>query len=293
MRKVTFINSKGESILLTSAVPFILYKIEGSGCPKTTNYISEAPFQDGGEDVGESIAARQLFMEIGIVASTPEEKMRLRSKMLSIFNPRLGVGILQYEYDGGIKIIHSKIDSGPEFPGGKENCSPIFQRALITLLCPNPFWLDTYESKEEIALWTGEFEFPLEIPEEGIQMGYRESNLIVNVFNKGDVECSMRIEFTALASVVNPSLFNVNTREYIKIKRTLQAGDKLLIDTDPNKTSVELIRNEVKSNVFNYIDLDSTFLKLKTGDNLFRYDAEGGIDNLEASIYYRPQYVGV
>lgn len=55
-----------------------------------------------------------------------------------------------------------------------------------------------------------------------------------------------------------------------------------------------MLRNGgVKTNVFNYIDLDSTFLQLAPGDNLLRYDAESGIENLDVAIYYRPQYVGV
>ena len=41
------------------------------------------------------------------------------------------------------------------------------------------------------------------------------------------------------------------------------------------------------------IDLDSTFLKLEVGDNLFRYDAEENINNLEVNIYYNPNYLEV
>src|SRR5665648_504005 len=43
---------------------------------------------------------------------------------------------------------------------------------------------------------------------------------------------------------------------------------------------------------YNYIDLGSTFLQLDVGDNLMRYDADTGIDNLEVSIYFTPQYLG-
>jgi hypothetical protein len=45
--------------------------------------------------------------------------------------------------------------------------------------------------------------------------------------------------------------------------------------------------------VFNYIDLQTTFLQLDIGDNLLRYDAESGLDNLEVAIYFTPKYVGV
>ena len=42
----------------------------------------------------------------------------------------------------------------------------------------------------------------------------------------------------------------------------------------------------------NYIDLESDFFQLAPGDNLLRYDAENGLDNLECAIYYTPKYVG-
>ena len=44
---------------------------------------------------------------------------------------------------------------------------------------------------------------------------------------------------------------------------------------------------------FNYIDYESTFLQLDIGDNLFRYDADEGIDNLEVNIYHTSQHLGV
>ncbi len=93
-----------------------------------------------------------------------------------------------------------------------------------------------------MALWVGDFEFPLEIPSEGIEMGHRVSNLIVNINNTGAVPCGMRIQFKALATVVNPSLFNVNTREFIKINRTLSAGDVLEVTTEFSNKRIELVK---------------------------------------------------
>ncbi len=73
-------------------------------------------------------------------------------------------------------------------------------------------------------------------------MGHRVSNLIVNINNTGAVECGMKIQFKALATVVNPSLFNVNTREFIKINRTLSAGDVLEVTTEFSNKRIELVK---------------------------------------------------
>lgn len=101
--------------------------------------------------------------------------------------------------------------------------------------------------------------------------------------------------FNVLYFVVDlyPSLFNVNTREYFKINKIMEAGEVITVTTHFQNKRVELNKNGVISNAFNWIDFTSTFLQLDPGDNLFRYDADEGIDSLEVDIYYNPQYLGV
>ena len=42
-----------------------------------------------------------------------------------------------------------------------------------------------------------------------------------------------------------------------------------------------------------YIDVDSTFMQLAIGDNMFRYDAASGVNSLEVSIFYSKEFLGV
>lgn len=289
MQKVIFTNSRGKSITLFNTRPFILVKIGGTGSPQTTILTTKANGQDGKTHHGTLFEERIIPIEGAIVGNNKEDMYRKRQELCSIFNPKIS-GKLTYVNDAGEHTIDCIVESSPAFKDPFSN----MQEFLIQLYCANPYWQDIQESKEEIALWVGDFKFPLEIPPEGILMGHRESNLIVNIFNKGDVECGMRIEFSALATVVNPSILNVYTQKYIKVKRTLVAGDKLIINTDFGNKKVEMIKsNGLINNVFNWIDLRSEFLQLDVGDNLLRYDAEQGIDNLEVSIYYKPLYIGV
>ena len=73
----------------------------------------------------------------------------------------------------------------------------------------------------------------------------------------------------------------------------MEAGEVITVNTHFQNKRVELNKNGVVSNAFNWIDLESTFLQLDQGDNLFRYDADEGIDNLEVSIYHTPMFLGV
>ncbi|MCD3217825.1 phage tail family protein [Clostridium botulinum C] len=290
MQKIIFRNSRGQEITLGNSKPFILTKIEGTGSPKSTILSSKAPGQDGKSYHGSLLEERILPINGGIVGTDIEDMYRKRQELCSIFNPKIE-GQLIYINDAGEHSINVVVESSPSFKNQVAN----IQEFLIQLYCPNPYWMDLYEEKEEIALWVGDFHFPLIMPQEtGIIMGHRISNLIVNACNRGDVECGMRIEFKALATVVNPSLYNVYTQKHLKVKRTLQAGDKLVINTSFGNKRVEMIKsNGTKINVFNYIDLASEFLQLAVGDNLLRYDAEKGLDNLEMALYYKPLYIGI
>lgn len=56
---------------------------------------------------------------------------------------------------------------------------------------------------------------------------------------------------------------------------------------------LKLIRDGVETDYFRYIDVDSTFMQLAIGDNMFRYDAASGVNSLEVSIFYSKEFLGV
>ena len=85
----------------------------------------------------------------------------------------------------------------------------------------------------------------------------------------------------------------ISTQEFIQINTTMQTGDVIEITTEYGNKGATLTRNGEKSDYFRYIDLDSTFMQLEIGDNIFRYDAEGGVNSLEVSIFYNAKYLGV
>ncbi len=289
MAILKYINNNNESIELGNAAPFLILTIDGLGSPQNEIYTQKSPYQDGVTATHSSLGSRNIVIEGKIIDNNRENRQSYRYKLLSVFNPKLD-GKLIIDLGSAQRQIDCKVEQAPYFSSNSEQN---YQNFSISLLAPNPYWQDISQNKAEIAIWRGAFEFPLEIVAEGIEVGFREPSLIVNVFNQGDVSCGMKIQFKALATVINPSLFNVNTREYFKINRTMEAGEIITVTTHFQNKRVELNKNGVMSNAFNWIDLNSTFLQLDPGDNLFRYDADEGLENLEVSIYYTPQYLGV
>lgn len=218
-----------------------------------------------------------------------------RAKMYEVFNPNYNPMRLDFTMsDGQSYYLMAEITSTPVMPPDKRNNNNTWQRVLLQFIATDPFIYSANEIRTDIAMWIGSFEFPLEIPEEGIEMGYRSESLIANVFNGGQESTGMIIRFRALGTVVDPSLINVNTYEELKLNFTMQGGDRIEISTYRGKRSIILIRNNERTNIFNTLAFEtSTFLQLHVGDNLFRYDAEDGLDNLEVSMTHTPRMIGV
>lgn len=74
------------------------------------------------------------------------------------------------------------------------------------------------------------------------------------------------------------------------------AGEKFIINTNYSKKKILQELNGITTDILNYLDIvggGDTFLQLDVGDNLFRYNADSNLDNLEVNIYFSPQYLGV
>nr|WP_050607268.1 phage tail family protein [Clostridium niameyense] len=283
-----FINSLGAEIEFTDTAPLILQEIDISN--SVNIYNSKGMCQDGSKYNGNTLDVKDITVQVALNASNPIELDMLKDKINIIFNPKLNEGYLIYK-GKKIKCIINKL------PYYNENVNNIYCECLIHLTAYNPFWNDIEDSKKQIALWKGDFHFPLIIPQgKGIIMGHREPSLIVNVENKGQVKTGMIIEFYARGTLKNPSLFNVNTREFIKINKSMVAGEKIIINTNYGKKKILSISNGIETDILNYLDIiggGDTFLQLNVGDNLFRYNADENLDNLEVNIYYNNNYLGV
>ena len=277
--KLTYTNERGESIVFSPASSYHVNFKDVSGLSDVQNAI---------------YSTNSISRDIDIVGHIKERDkiaiQELRRNLNRILNPQYSA-TLTYELGDFKRVIGCTINNAPIFKRGT-----IFEQFTIQLSCLNPFWREEAETREDIATWIGGFEFPvpggLEITPDW-EIGYRQPSLIVNVFNSGDVKSGIRIEFRALGALTNPQLLNVNTQEFIKANISLEAGDVLTVSTGYGEKSVKLTRNGAESDAFRYLDVDSSYLQLAVGDNLFRYSADTNAENLEVSIYHNNLYLGV
>lgn len=167
----------------------------------------------------------------------------------------------------------------------EENVAGLY-KFVIDIVCPNPFWKDIVIG-DQISTWIGGWKFKFKLPFKFKQKGEPKKN----IFNDGHVETPVEIIFKGPA--VNPKVLNSTTGEFIKVDRTLTSDDTLYITTEFGNKKVEIERDGVRANAFNYIDLDSTFFKLKVGDNTIEYSTQNELEPQSVEIRYRNRYLGV
>ncbi|MCW6105662.1 phage tail family protein [Clostridium sporogenes] len=263
--------------------------IDGIEYPELELTINSNAYYDGSLVTNKRVNKRYISIQSDYKGEGKEIE---RESLISFFNPK-NKGKLIVDYCGLQRAIEYEVE---KFNSKLINVYDDLS-FIVDLTCPNPYWTDIELNKKQIALWKGDFHFPLVIPiNKGITMGHREPSLIVNVNNKGNVKTGMIIEFFARGTLSNPSLFNVNTREFIKINKGMVAGEKFIINTNVGKKKILQELNGATTDILNYLDIiggGDTFLQLDVGDNLFRYNADSNLDNLEVNIYFSPQYLGV
>lgn len=225
MQKLTFTNSRGESIILGNSAPYILSKIEGTGGVETEIQTTKAPYQDGSTAHDVILGERSIPVEGAVFAKTAEEMYALRKSLSRVLNPKYREGVLKYENDAGIHEIKAIAEESPKFSEKYDHSKK--QLFIINFIAPNPFWLDTYEESEEMADWIGGLSFPLQLP---VQFAGRSTQLNKAIRNVGDVDAPITFEFSGPAT--NPKVYNANTGEYIQVNKDILADELLVVTTE-------------------------------------------------------------
>lgn len=167
------------------------------------------------------------------------------------------------------------------------------QAFQISIICPQPFFIDVNATVVPQTFVYNAFSFPVSIPEEGLMLSSLESGGKATVPNKGEESTGIVIRLVANDIVLEPTIYNVTTRETFTFQFEMQMGDVVEIDTRKGIKTIILTRSGVKSNIINSIAKGSNWFSIPTGDNMFTYDCLYGAENLDVTYYVYPLYEGV
>lgn len=276
--EIKYTNKLGNEIALSSNLSSLrLYEVIGLDGLTNNIYTSKSPNQDGITIDNTDLQERSISLAGKIITTDKEEMQRCRNELIKVFNPKFG-GVINYK---GL-YINCEVDTAPVFSYTSYN----ILEWIIELVAPNPY-LESLQLGEEISTWIGGLKFKFSLPFKLKQRGPTKKNIC----NDGHVETPVKIYFKGPA--VNPCTINHTTNEFIKVNRELTSDDTLIINTEFGNKTVEIERNGVRTNAFNYIDLDSTFFNLQVGDNLIEYTTENDLTPQSVEIRYKNRYVGI
>lgn len=296
MQKLEVINlGLNENLILNNVggdtEDILLSHIEGLGHPGATSQKSQGVVQDGSNAEDALLNNRVIKVDITIRAKTREKLYELKRKIYRIINPKTyntstgkrGELLLYYTNDYKKYRIYARVEDSVDFNARFMN----HDKATISFLCIDPYWLDEEGMDIDIKSVRGGLKFVLELPSTFATVSFYKE-----IENSGDVEAAVQIEYTGPAS--NPKIANETTGEYIQVNMDIGEKEKLIIDTREGKETVNLITPHEVKDVYNKIDLNSTFFKLIVGKNLIKYssDAETSKDSVKI-IDYSNKYVGV
>lgn len=287
MESIVFINKNGESINFGSEIGLI--SVDGLGDVEAENQTQKAPFQDGTTFIDSLLGERVITIEFIIEGKNYKDVMNKRSLISRITNPKLGLGVLRYQ-SYGEREINAVASMVPAFPDGSNNRGSTYQKGMISFLCPDPYWLEE-EQINQLVVWEGGLEFPLELPTLFANLSQNKSKLL---FNGGDEEAPIQIVFNGPATAPI-RISNITSGKYIEINQSLVAGERLEINTAFGKKRVEkVLGHGSRQNAFHYIQVpESEFFGLRTGNNLIDYFTGADYEQAGVTISWRERFLSV
>ena len=277
----------GEEITFNYSFPFFLESIDGIHEISGDVTRMQSAFAIGEKYIDTSINKRNIIIKGSIRKN--DNIIERRQTLYRLF-PLKTIGTLYY-YEGNLsRKINYYVESVEIAETG------LHRKFQISLICPNPYFTDINKTSLQMATWKATFKFPLIIPQsKGIKFGVKNPSLMASINNTTNIEFGMTITFIASDTVVNPSLFNVDSREEIKIEKTMKVGDKIIINTYRQNKNIIYIdaSTGLEENINNLMVYGSKFLQVHHGQNTFRYNADENAENLQAVIDYYTEYEAI
>ena len=285
MFSLIYKNDRNQSIDLTNSLLFHLLPPEGLDPPEAEIITTTSPYMPGSKYRRSQIASRLITLHFSFKGDAEKGRLQLYKH----FRSGKG-GTLYYSSERqvliGCYVRDITIDRG---------ALPV--TGSILLECPEPYFKALDYLIEDLGYILGNFEFTLELPEEGIEFGTIDYNATKTIINTGDVDLGLTIELIANGAVVNPKIFNYDTNEAFILNLTMAKGDYIIITTSVGEKAVTLYTyvngKLTENNIINYVDPSSKWLKLLVGDNVFSTGADSGSEYLQANIKHRLEYEGV
>lgn len=282
MFTVTFENHKGEQIQLYPSVKYTITEITGLNPPSANINTSANANFDGSFFKSSRLNERNIVISLAIEGNAEDNRNELYKYIINKKKCRIIYtnGLHNVYIEGYVETFEISMFNEKE-------------TAQISVVCPNPYFKKTESSYVEFVSAIPLFEFPFSIAAAGIEFSRLSLGEEKVLYNAGNAETGMIIEFSAIGQTSNPTLYNVETGKMMKVYLEMDTGDILRINTIKGEKSITKVIDGVETNAINLMDKDSDWLQLESGDNILLYTADYLPLNLVCTLIYRELFEGV
>lgn len=283
MKTIRCVNDNGMFVEFAydhDATEFFLVSADGIYNMNNAINTTQNATMDGSTYAGEAIQQRNIV----ITAQMRRNYQENRNLLSMVFRNR-AQGTLYHIEDGQSKKIRYRAESLDIEEKG------ILRVATISLICTNPFFSDGEPENIEMSGWEDRFEFPIEIPESGMEFGVRKKELIKSIENNSTTSIGITMTIIAEDIVVNPAIINVTTQETLKLLCTMLPDDRVVMTTEQGNIDVLLYRdNEMMNYNYTVDEENEDYIQLEPGHNDISYTADEGRDYMSVSFTFENHY---
>ena len=275
-KKFRYVNENGDSIDFDFAGGFLINK--PSGIDTLSVKLNEA---QGIDQVGSTIQSinvqsRPVTINGYLVGDFQSDN---KDKLLAVVRPDLSGKLYADDY-----YLNVNPSATPTIEQKKS-----FAAFQFSLLAAYPYWQKDDSASATLSGVSKRFKFPWNISRE-YTFGEVVTAQFININNVGQVPIPFTVTFTALAEVVNPKIIDAATNKFLLLKKTLVAGERVVIQITHERT---FVNSSVDGECRGALALTSSFYRLAVSDNVLKPDAESGKDNLQVDIDYATEVVGI
>lgn len=276
-----YISDNGNTINFSPAQSWAISNVDGLTAVSVSFATSQGIGQVGATIQGESIEenGRPITIEGAMLGISTQR----RELLLKTVVPGIG-GRLIFD---NTWFVDTRVENSPDISRHKYGAEFQFQ-----LRAPYPYWRLLEQSSEMLSGIESKFRFPVNYATPHT-FGIRKEEAYKNLYNDGSVPIPFIIRFFAKTAVTNPKIVNVKTLKFIRIEKTMAAGEIINIDMMQTPVSITSTISNTTTKAIKYFDIDSTFFKLETGENLIMSDADVNESGLYCTIIYNIATAGV
>lgn len=271
-----YVNDIGEELIFEYDHGFLINKPVGIDTVSISHNRAQGIGQVGATIQSSNVQPRPVNISGRLVGSSQADN---KERLLSVIRPDIPGKLYADDYYLNVNVTETPT-IGPE---------PDFADFQFSLLAPYPYWLHDDSASATMSGIRKGFKFPWNISRP-YRFGEIVRDAFINIFNGGQVPVPFTAILTANDAVSWPKITDAETGKFLLIKKNLVVGERLVIEHTHERTYVT---SSVDGECRGALSLQSKLKRIAVGDNVWKPEAQSGLDNLQIDIRFSTEKTGV